>query len=450
MSDAIKTPYQVSLEEDYEHQSVDVNEWLKQTRATAFERFHELDFPTKKDEAWKYANLNPLLKTSFSTATKKEQIEIEPQAIESHFLTKGSHRLTFINGISSPQFSSADNLPEGVKLQSLAEALVEQPEWVQAELKSGLKEELNPFASINTFSFQEGVCLTIADDVVVDLPIHLLFAGVGKDQSLANYPRVILSIGNGAKVNLLFDSIGITASSRFSNSLLDLHLGRNSRLDFVLLQREEAKAFQFFTTRARLQEGATLDYVGYSRGGEILRNEAVIDFEGENAFADLRFLSVLSEKTKFYNHIVMNHKVPGCTSRQLSKNILADKAQTEFNSLVSVFRDAQKSDTDQLNRNLLLSDSARAYSRPQLKIDADDVQCAHGAATGHLVGDELFYLRSRGIDKKLASFLLTYSFADEVLNSIPFPELRYFLENEVHHELDSILEKVQPENIGVV
>jgi len=142
--------------------------------------------------------------------------------------------------------------------------------------------------------------------------------------------------------------------------------------------------------------------------------------------------------------------VPHCTSRQHTKNILADKTQAEFTSLVHVFQDARKSDTDQLNRNLLLSDSARAFTRPQLKIDNDDVKCSHGASTGQMVGDELFYLRSRGIDKKLASYILTYSFADQILSTLPVDSIRATLEGEVHKELDRILETVEPEKMGVV
>lgn len=445
-----KTVYQEALEAAYAREPKDVHAWLRETRQSAFERFHELKFPTKKDEAWKYANLNPLLHTSFVTATKEKMAAVDEHYLIPYFLKGKSHRLTFLNGIYSKEFSQIGSLPKGVLLQNLSTAIEKNGAQLQPYLKDPLKEEKNPFAAINIFSFQDGVFLSVPADTVIEDPIQLLFAGVDGAGAISDYPRIVLSIGAGAKVDLLFDSVGLTDTDRFTNSLVEIHLERNARLNLIHLQREQEKAYQFFTARCHLQEGSHLDVVTYSRGGEILRNEMIVDFEGENAFANLRFLSVLSEKSKNFNFIEMNHRVPGCTSRQLSKNILSGKTQAEFNSVVSVFRNAQKSDTDQLSRNLLLSDSARAFSRPQLKIDADDVKCAHGAATGQLVGDELFYLRSRGIEKKQASFILTNSFADEVLETISLDEVRTSLEHEVHEELNKILEGVEPESIGVV
>ncbi len=188
-----------------------------------------------------------------------------------------------------------------------------------------------------------------------------------------------------------------------------------------------------------METGSRLEIVGTATGGSIIRNDIHVDLDGAEAFCPLAGLAALAGKSQAFQHVSVNHRFLNCTSRQIYKNILAGDSVAEFNSLVHVWRCAQKSDSEQLDKNLLLSENARVYSRPQLRIDNDDVRASHGAATGRLEKDELFYLQSRGFPKELARFLLIYGFAKEVLEKIRPEELRRQLEPQWETQVREIV-----------
>ena len=167
-------------------------------------------------------------------------------------------------------------------------------------------------------------------------------------------------------------------------------------------------------------------------------HELTVDYQGEGACSEDFGLSILRGQSHVSQIFNVRHQNSHCRTRQLYKNILGDRAQAEFNSLVHVFTGTKGSDSDQLNRNLIVSDSARAFSRPQLKIDADDVAATHGSATGQLDERELFYLRSRGLEKTLARYVLTYGFAEEILKKIKSDSMRWQLELWVRKEIEAM------------
>jgi Fe-S cluster assembly protein SufD len=202
------------------------------------------------------------------------------------------------------------------------------------------------------------------------------------------------------------------------NTVVEFVLAPNSSVTCSFHQNSKEQAVQFLNVRAQLQEGSRLDLTGITTGGSMTRNDIHVDLDGAEAFCSLAGLSILEQRSQAFQHVTVNHRYLNCTSRQVYKNILAGESVAEFNSMVHVWRCAKKSDSEQLDKNLLLSDTARVYSRPQLKIDNDDVRASHGAATGQMEKEELFYLQSRGIPKDQARYLLIYGFAQEVLQKV--------------------------------
>jgi len=310
----LKRPYREALEASFQQNGFTSPEWVKQIRASGFQRFQEMEFPTKKVEAWKYTSLNSILNTPYLISKSGAPQEVDEKSLETFFLPE-ANRLVFLNGVHSPQFSSLHSLPSGTILQNLATTLKENPDQVRPYFTQNFEQDSNPFSVINTFSFQDGVYFYVPDETVIDLPIQLLFASVGTKEPSATYPKLIFVIGNGAKVNLLLDQVGLSKANQFSNTVLEVRLGRNARLNAILLQREEEQTNQFFNMRCQLDEGSHLDWMTFTRGGALTRNEFLIDFVGENAFVDLRSLSVLSKSSKLYHNARVNHNVPHCTSR---------------------------------------------------------------------------------------------------------------------------------------
>ncbi len=393
--------------------------WLSSFRRLSFEKFKKTGFPGRKMEAWKYMSLEPILKMP-AARPAAENFKKPAFGDETAFV--------FINGIFSENFSkvTADHksLKWGYALRGS-----ESAESAGPEIQKGAEEEKNPFVTINSFRFEDVFVMNVPRETSLKSPVHLIFSSQGSGPSLGQWdPRILIRLEPGAKAEFVFDFKDETTASYFMNAVLQISLGENSKLHLTQVQRCAPSTVQLVTARVRQAEGSSLEWVSFAQGGQAVRNETEIRLQGPNAYCSLRGLAMLNRQSQIFHHAFVHHEKPDCVSRQIFKNILDGKSVAEFDSLVKVYRGADGSDSGQLDRNLLLSNEARAYSRPQLEIDADDVKANHGAATGKLEKEELFYLRSRGLSKETARFLITYGFAEEVLQEIHHDRLRAELE----------------------
>ena len=393
--------------------------WLSSFRRSNFEKFKKTGFPGRKMEAWKYMSLEPVLKMA-AARPGAENFKKPAFGDETAFV--------FINGIFSEDFSKVTGEHKNLKWGYVSR----HSEWAEnaaAEIQKGAEEEKNPFVSINAFRFEDIFVLNVPRETSLKTPVHLIFSAQGGAASLGQWdPRILIRLEPGAKAEFVFDFKDETQASYFMNAVLQVSLGENSRLHLTQVQRCASSTVQLLTARIRQAAGSNLEWVAFTQGGQAVRNEVEVRLQGENASCSLWGLAMLNGKSQTFHHAFVHHEKTNCVSRQMFKNILDGKSVAEFDSLVHVWRGADGSDSGQLDRNLLLSNEARVYSRPQLEIDADDVKANHGAATGKLEKDELFYLTSRGLSKETARFLITYGFAEEVLQEIHHDRLRAELE----------------------
>lgn len=406
--------------------------WLWDLRQKAFEKFKALGFPQRNHEAWRYLDLNPILGSPF-LAGEGVSGAVSAEFARSYFLPGAENRLVFVNGRFSETLSSVKAV-KGLTLMNLEKALREKEPLLKNCLGASSVNEENPFAEANTFSFRDGAFIHADDHMTLDEPIHLLFIGAGAKDAPVFYPRILVSAGKCARVKLIADFVDAGGGPFFSNAAAEVFLGEGACLNFFQIQRSGAGAIRFSTNRFYLKKLATLNAFSFAQGGAVTRNETSVDYGGEGGFASLKGLGVMKDGSQLFNHVAALHRSPHGTSRQFYKAILGGRARSEFNSLVRVPEGAQKTNSNQMSRNLLLSGEAQAYARPQLRIDTDDVVCVHGATVGQLQKDELFYLRSRGIPEKDARFLMTYGFAEEILEEMP-EDLRPVLEDFVQNEL---------------
>lgn len=413
---------------------------IQSARKKAYVRFKELGFPTNNLEAWKHTKLDRILKQPFEPSSESVKVD-DPQVFDRYHLPKdGEHRATYLNGVYSKRFSLSSELPKGVVLGGLLSHAQNNADKIDGYLEKGIELEENAFACINTFSFKEGVFLYVPDRVTIDIPIHIVFAGLGSSSKApAFFPRTLIVLGNDAKVNLVTSYLSLNNEPYLMNAFTQVHLGRGAKLNWTKVQRLNDHAAKVLTTRCYQRVSSNLEMVAFNRGGQVSHNDFQTFFEGEGASFKADGLAVLSRKSQVTQVVTAHHQSSGCISRQIFKNILADESQSEFNSLAYVYKGTKGSDTHQLNRNLILSKNARAYARPQLKIDADDVSAAHGSATGQLDERELFYLRSRGFSRELAKFILTYGFAEEILEKIPSDNVRWQLELHIRKEIEAMI-----------
>lgn len=294
---------------------------------------------------------------------------------------------------------------------------------------------LPPGVSVET---REGFVLRISDKVVVEDAVRLEFQADGSKSSEAPFALKVYA-GASTRLNLILHRKG---RGVFSPAVVraEFRLAENACVDFYQIE-EPGVCGEFATENVfHLKKHASLDYFVYSAGDGFSTSRTTVDFQEEHGFFSAKGLSILKGEAKAYHDLAVHHRVPHCISRQYYKNILTGRARAEYVSLVHVAEDARRSDSQQLNRNLLLSDGAKAHSLPQLQIDTDDVVATHGSASGQLEDQELFYLQSRGLSKETAKIVLIDGFAAEMTSEIHEKGLKSYLENEIHRGVKAVAE----------
>jgi Fe-S cluster assembly protein SufD len=443
MSQAIKEEnvYREAFRELQKRAGAQEPSWLKRLRENAFARFEELGFPTTKHEEWKYTTLAPLAKMRFEQPCGA--VKIDRAQLQRFFYEESdASRLVFVNGFYSEELSSIEALSEGIAALDLCEALkdAKYAEILRDELARGADYNENALTALNTALFESGVFIHLPKGVSVDAPIHLLFLSSENEKPALSFPRVLMVAEEGSSATIIESYASAGEDSYFTNAVVEIKLAAAARLNYYKVQRENSKAFHVATTHAELGRASSFNSTTITLGAQLSRHNINIALSSVGAECWVDGLYIVGEGQHTDTHSLIDHAQPHCTSHQLYKGILDGKSRAVFNGKVFVRRDAQQTDAMQTNKNLLLSDEARVDTKPQLEIFADDVKCAHGATVGQLEEEELFYLTSRGLHTELARNLLTYGFAEEVIEKIRIESIKAELDEAVLHHLHSNLE----------
>jgi Fe-S cluster assembly protein SufD len=413
--------------------------WLELVRSSAMERFEQLGFPTVHDEDWKYTNLAPLAKQSFVPATRPERASFDA----SHFAypeTTSAH-LVVVNGFLSEELSDKTALDSVVAIDLLAAvADARYNKVARAYLARNAGYHNNGLAALNTAFLQSGLFLLIPKNVKVEKPIQVTFLTDADQTAPASFPRLLIVAEEHSSATLIESFVSTGEEPYFTNAVAEVVVKEGARLEHYRVQRESNKAFHVSLTSAELGRSSSYDTTSINLGGRLARHDisVVMDNEGAECWVDGLYLAGADQHTD--THSVIDHQKPNCTSHQLYKGILDGNARAVFNGKIFVREGAQKTDAMQTNKNLLLSPQARVDTKPQLEIYADDVKCAHGAAVGQIDQEELFYLEARGINPELGRKLLTYGFAEEVIDKIKIDSIKSQLDEIVLRQLNTRLE----------
>jgi Fe-S cluster assembly protein SufD len=403
--------------------------WLRDLRRQAARRFSDLNFPTVRDEAWRYTDLKPLLGNRFffdfgSGREKADLARLEPFL----FGRPEWNRLVFVNGFCVPSLSRVDGLGERVFAGNLAEAFLRDSLPAAGNVARHAAFEANIFSALNTAFLNEGAFVWLGEGQELSEPLHLVFASLSEGQTRFSQPRTFLALGEGARAKIIESYVSLSEDACFTNAVTEIVLGAGALLEHYKLQRENAGSFHIGTTQVSLARESAFNSFSLVTGARLGRNHLNVLFDGEGASTALDGLYMVSGEQQADNYTVIDHRKPRGASRQLYKGIIGGRAKGVFSGKIFVREDAQKTDAHQTNKNLLLSERATADTKPQLEIAADDVKCTHGAAVGQLDEQALFYLRSRGMDARTAGILLTYGFANEVVERIGIEPVRNHVE----------------------
>ena len=401
--------------------------FVSELRAKAIETYGRLGLPHRRIEAWKYTDLrawldevNPLLKADGVAVGDAELA----RALGSEIAALPAYRLVVVEGDLRADLSDIARLKaKGVEVLSLGHALEKPPSWLKSALAQVTPRDDDAMLALNTALMTGGAALRIGADVTLDKPIHLIqLDGTGEPASIVTRNVVVAEPGSAATLLESFGSLGLRGLQR--NAVTELKVGNKAALKHFKLQRDGGDALHLSTWLVELGADCRYDAFQFSTGAALARNQVYARFAGEGSAADMSGAFLLRGAQHCDTTLLVEHRVPRCTSRELFKGVLDGEARGVFQGKIVVSPGAQKTDGKQMSGALLLSESAEFDSKPELEIFADDVICGHGSTSGQIDRDLLFYLEARGIPEDAARALLIQAFVGDALERIEDEALR--------------------------
>ncbi|MDI5984116.1 Fe-S cluster assembly protein SufD [Halomonas sp. M4R5S39] len=389
--------------------------WIAARRQAGAARFEAMGFPHRRVEQWKYTDVRAIARGDFALAADGEFSQASAAALT---LPIEAHRLTFVDGIFSAALSRLDDLPTGVRLLPLSQALAENHEAVGGPLGRLTGVEFSPFSALNTAFMEEGAVLRLAPGTVVEKPIILQFLSRAGEAPVMSHPRILVEAGGRSQATVIEHHVGEEAAANFTNLVEEIMLDRGAILTHYKLQEAPLGDLHVASIQVEQARDSRFTSFNLNLGGGLVRTDLVADLNGQGAETHFNGLFYGQGRQHVDNHTLVNHNAPHTFSNENYKGILDDRAHGVFNGKVIVKRDSQQIEAYQNNANLLLSDRAEIDTKPELEIYADDVKCSHGATTGQLDEEAIYALRTRGIDEQTARGLLTLAFAGEVMEQV--------------------------------
>jgi Fe-S cluster assembly protein SufD len=422
--------------------------WLTERQAFALQHLQTLALPSNKLEAWKYIDLRrlltPLYQACPSTVSPQVIQAITPVIHQHPFSHQGPY-LTLVNGHMVPTLSQLSNLPAGLTVCGFQQAFplpvargqasdVLRVHVGQGVLDSESDAHQDAFATLNLAMATDGFLIHTAEGATIPDPVTVFVVSTPDTEqaTMATVKGLVhAEVGGHVSVRVIFLSLSsqsVVTNTQYqpflNNVAVDVYAHEHAHIELSYLLAGKRlgntapAVSKLVHTQAQLQHHAKVAISNVVLSGSLSRLAVGVNYLGEYAEATLNGLSVLNHQQQVHHHTQVQHRLPNCSTDQLYKGIVSGEAKLEFDGTITVLPDAQHTQANQVNRNLLLSDTARVWTRPQLRIDANDVKCTHGATVGQLNPDELFYCQARGLDLGQAKSMLTLGFAKEVLNRL--------------------------------
>ena len=409
-------------------------DWLRGVREDAFARFCQLGFPTVHEEDWRFTNVASIAKTAFQLPQSAVEGVTEHQ-LSPYRLAGLAGQLVFVNGRYAPELSRLPLGYKGLKVISLAEAILKEREKVEPHFARYADYHQEAFTALNTAFFEDGVFVFLPRGIVLQEPIHFLYLNVGSETPQMTHPRNLIVAEEDSQATIVEDYVSLRPGVSLSSVVTEIVAGEHTVLHHYRIEREDTHAFHVSTLRIQQGRSASVNSHSVLLGGALVRNNVHPMLAGEGGECLINGLFIGNGRQHMDNYMKVEHASPHCESRQFYNGILDGESRGVFHGRIIVHKDAQKTDAKQTNRNLLLSDGAQMDTKPQLEIHADDVKCTHGATIGQINTEAIFYLRSRGLDEASAKGLLLFAFASECLERMKPGLIRRYVEKIIAQAL---------------
>jgi len=394
--------------------------WLSDLRQQAMQTWQTSPWPTRKTEHWKYTPLMPLQKEGFQQWA--QAVEGWQQDVD--FIAVDATRLVFVNGVFAAEASS----PLSAEVVQFSQATDAQQQIIQQHLGKVVEGERHLFATLSNAVVADGVLIHIPRNAVLEKPVYLVHVSTPEAQPAVAQQRVLVVLEEGARGELIEHFVSTAAAQNgFVNSLTEIVVGDNADLQHYRLNVEEENLLHIGGVHVNLFRNARMRGFTLAQGSRLKRIDYQISHRGQGADLNLQGLYLPRNNQMVDYHTNIRHCVPHCTSSEVFRGIIADSARAIFNGRIHIYPDAQKTLAELSNRNLLTSNKAEVDTKPELEIYADDVKCAHGATVSQLNDEALFYLQSRGVQRKEAEVMMSFGFINELLQEVKEPAVQDYL-----------------------
>jgi Fe-S cluster assembly protein SufD len=411
-------------------------EWLEPVRRAAIETFAARGFPTARDEEWRFTPIAPITTGTWRQSSGASRVVSREELAPFIFGHEEWSTLVFVDGGYSEALSTTPELGQGVRVGSLAEVLRANGAFIEKHLARHAPVKANAFTALSTAFMRDGGFLHVPANASLDRPVHLIFVSTREAAGTVAHPRNLIVVERGARVSVIESYVTLAEGATYwNNAVTEVVAGAGSWIEHTRIQQESEKAYHTGTTHVEQQRDSHYRSFSMAMGGALARHNLHARLDGENVETLLYGLYLTRGEQVVDNHTAIHHNQPNCRSWEVYKGVLDGRSRAVFNGKVFVRPEAQKTDAKQTNRNLLLSDTAKVDTKPQLEIFADDVKCTHGATVGRLDDLALFYARSRGVPAEKAQLLLTYAFAAEVTAEVALEPVRSELDRLVRERL---------------
>ena len=404
--------------------------WVREIRGQAFSRFSELGFPTARrgNEKWKYTSVAPIANATLEYSSDLGAAPAKGASLRRLAPWSDSWvNLVFVDGHYSQALSTPPGQTDGARAASLADVLGTDGDLAELHLGRHAAFNDDAFTALNTAFLSDGAFVHLPDGTTLPSALHLVYLTSNRSRPTVSHPRTLVVAGRHSKLTMIESYVGRSSTPHLTNAVTEIAIGDGAEVEHYRLLVDSADAFHVGCTRVSLGRDSTFASSSFSKGIALARNDlqVLLDAPGSSCF--LRGLYMTSGTQHIDNYINIDHAKPHTTSRLYYKGILDGKSRAVFGGTVTVRPDAQKADSQQTDKNLVLSEHAEVDSKPSLLIYADDVKCSHGATAGNIDEDAVFYMKSRGLDRETAGRLLVEGFAGEIIESVRLDPLRAYL-----------------------
>ncbi|MCF8241711.1 MAG: Fe-S cluster assembly protein SufD [Melioribacteraceae bacterium] len=407
-------------------------------RKDAINRLNEMEFPTTRDEEWKYTNVAPLLKNDFLPTYSFENPKINSEDLRKYiFENFECDILVFVNGLFNDELSKVGKLPSGAVVDSLNNVIKNNPDLIKDKFNTLTKVQ-NAFNALNNAYGVDGAVIFIPDGIILERPIQLVYLGGNGTDKVLSLPRNLIIAGKNAQAKILANYAGYGDVPYFTNTVTEIFADESAIIDYYKTQHENTNSYHIDRTDINQKGKSVFSHTAFSFGGLLVRSDINSELEGEFMECNYYGLNLARENQHVDTHTFVDHAKPNCQSNELYKTILDDKARGVFSGKIMVRQDAQKTNAYQSNKAVLLSKTATIDSKPQLEIYADDVKCSHGATVGSLDEEAYMYIRSRGIPDDLAKSMLIRAFANDVVDNVKIEEVKEQLNHLIFEHLQRV------------